>query len=130
MNKQVISTDKAARTGAPLAQAIKLGNLVFCSGASPRDPRQGNSVVAGGFREQATQALENLKAVLEASGSGFAHCVKATCYLMSIDENLPILNELWVRYFGQNLPARTAVGVYKLRDNYMLEIEVIACVPE
>jgi 2-iminobutanoate/2-iminopropanoate deaminase len=130
MNKDVISTDKAARTGAPLAQAIKFGNLVFCSGASPRDPRQGNKVVAGGFREQATQALENLKAVLEASGSGFPHCVKATCYLMSIDENLPILNELWLRYFGQDLPARTAVGVYKLRENYMLEIEVIAYVPE
>ena len=65
MNKQVISTDKAARTGAPLSQAIKLGNLVFCSGASPRDPRQGNKVVAGGFREQATQALENLKRFCE-----------------------------------------------------------------
>ena len=130
MSKEVISTDKAARTGAPLSQAIKLGNLVFCSGASPRDPRQGNKVVAGGFREQATQALENLKAVLEASGSGFAHCVKATCYLMSIDENLPILNELWLSYFGKDLPARTAVGVYKLRENYMLEIEVIAYVPE
>lgn len=130
MNKEVISTDKAARTGAPLSQAIKIGNLVFCSGASPRDPKQDNQVVAGGFREQATQALENLRAILEASGSGFAHCVKATCYVMSIDENLPILNEIWVQYFGQDLPARTAVGVHKLRENYMLEIEVIAYVPE
>ena len=129
MRKQVISTDKAATTGAPLSQAVKLGDLVFCSGASPRDPNQGNKVVEGGFREQATQALENLKAVLEASGTGFAHCLKATCYLMNVDENLPILNELWVRYFGQDLPARTAVGVAKLRENYMLEIEVIAYVP-
>jgi 2-iminobutanoate/2-iminopropanoate deaminase len=129
MRKEVVSTDKAARTGAPLSQAVKLGNLVFCSGASPRDPKQGNKVVEGGFREQATQALENLKAVLEASGTGFAHCLKATCYLMNVDENLPILNELWVRYFGQDLPARTAVGVAKLRENYMLEVEVIAYVP-
>jgi 2-iminobutanoate/2-iminopropanoate deaminase len=129
MRKEVVSTDKAARTGAPLSQAVKLGNLVFCSGASPRDPKQGNRVVEGGFREQASQALETLKAVLEASGTDFTHCLKATCYLINFDENLPILNELWVRTFGQELPARTAVGVAKLRENYLLEIEMIAYAP-
>lgn len=129
MKKEVIHTDKAATTGAPLVQAVKLGNLVFCSGASPRDPTQGNKVVEGGFRAQATQAMENLKAVLEAAGSGFDHCLKATCYIVNIDENLPILNELWVQYFGKNVPARTAVGVAKLRENYLLEVEGIAYVP-
>ena len=110
-------------------QAVKLGNLVFCSGASPRDPKQGNKVVDGGFREQATQALKNLKAVLEAAGSGFEHCLKATCYIVNFDENLPILNEVWVQHFGNNLPARTALGVAKLRENYLLEIEMTAYVP-
>jgi 2-iminobutanoate/2-iminopropanoate deaminase len=129
MKKQVIHTTKAAVTGAPLRQAIRFGDLVFCSGASPRDPKQGNKVVAGGFKEQATQALENLKAVLEASGSGLEHCLKATCYILDIDENLPLLNEVWVQYFGENIPARTAVGVHKLRENYLLEIEVTAYVP-
>jgi enamine deaminase RidA (YjgF/YER057c/UK114 family) len=52
MRKDVVHTDKAAVTGAPLVQAVKLGNLVFCSGASPRDPRQGNRVVEGGFTAQ------------------------------------------------------------------------------
>jgi len=129
MKKEVIHTSKAAVTGAPLRQAIRLGNLVFCSGASPRDPKQGNKVVEGGIEAQATQALENLKAVLEASGSGLEHCLKATCYVLDIDENLPRLNGVWVKYFGENLPARTAVGVHKLRENYLLEIEVIAYVP-
>jgi 2-iminobutanoate/2-iminopropanoate deaminase len=129
MKKEVIHTSKAAVTGAPLSQAIKLGNLVFCSGCSPRDPKQGNKVVEGGFREQCTQAMENLKAVLEAAGSGLPHCLKATCYIVNIDENLPILNEIWVRYFGKDLPARTALGVLKLRDNYMLEVETTAYVP-
>lgn len=129
MKKEVIYTDKAATTGAPLCQATKLGNLIFCSGASPRDPRQGNKVVEGGFTEQATQALENLKAVLEASGSGLEHCLKTTCYLMNFDENVAPLNAVWVEYFGTNLPARTAFGVAKLRENYLLEIEAIAYVP-
>lgn len=129
MKKEVIHTDKAATTGAPLVQAVRLGNLVFCSGASPRDPKQGNKVVEGGFRAQATQAMENLRAVLGAAGSGFEHCLKATCYIVNIDENLPILNEVWVQYFGKNVPARTAVGVAKLRENYLLEVEAIAYVP-
>ena len=50
MRKEVVHTDQAAVTGAPLVQAVKLGNLVFCSGASPRDPKQGNKVVAGSFK--------------------------------------------------------------------------------
>jgi 2-iminobutanoate/2-iminopropanoate deaminase len=129
MKKQVVHTAKAAVTGAPLVQAMKLGNLVFCSGASPRDPEQGNRVVAGGFKEQAVQALTNLKAVLEAAGSGLEHCLKATCYILNVRSNLPILNEVWVQYFGRNLPARTVVGVSELRENYLLEIEVTAYVP-
>ena len=104
MKKEIVHTGDAATTGAPLVQAVKLGNLVFCSGASPRDAKQGNKVVEGGFREQATQALKNLRAVLEAAGSGFEHCLKATCYIMNFDENLPILNEVWVQHFGKNLP--------------------------
>jgi 2-iminobutanoate/2-iminopropanoate deaminase len=129
MKKQVVHTDKAAVTGAPLVQAMKLGNLVFCSGASPRDPTQGNKVVEGGFKEQAIQALSNLKAVLEAAGSGLEHFLKATCYILNVSSNLPILNEVWVAHFGKELPARTVVGVAELRENYLLEIEATAYVP-
>ena len=129
MQKDVVHTDKAAVTGAPLVQAVRLGNLVFCSGAAPRDPKQGNKVVEGGFRAQAIQALANLKAVLEAAGSGFEHCLKATCFILNVDENLPLLNEVWVHHFGKNLPARTVVGVAKLRENYLLEIEATAYIP-
>src|ERR1700753_349318 len=103
MVKEIVHTDQAAVTGAPLVQAVKLGNLVFCSGASPRDPKQGNKVVAGGFKAQATQALANLNAVLTAAGSGFEHCLKATCYILDVDANLPLLNEVWVQHFGSNL---------------------------
>jgi 2-iminobutanoate/2-iminopropanoate deaminase len=129
MRKEIVHTDKAAVTGAPLVQAVKLGNVVYCSGASPRDPKQGNKVVEGGFKAQATQALTNLNAVLTAAGSGFEHCLKATCYILNVDENLPLLNEVWVQHFGKNLPARTVVGVAKLRENYLLEIEMTAYAP-
>ena len=129
MKKEVVHTDKAAVTGAPLVQAVKLGNLIFCSGSSPRDPKRGNQVVEGGFKAQATQSLANLKAVLEAAGSGFEHCLKGTCYILEVDANLSLLNEIWVQHFGKNLPARTVVGVPKLRENYLIEIELTAYVP-
>jgi 2-iminobutanoate/2-iminopropanoate deaminase len=129
LEKQIIHTANAAVTGAPLRQAIRFGQVLYCSGASPRDPKQGNKVVEGGFTEQATQALENLKAILDAAGSSFEHCLKATVFMTNLDENLPKLNALWVKYFGDNVPARTAVGVSKLRENYMLEIEMTAYVP-
>jgi reactive intermediate/imine deaminase len=129
MKKEVVFSKDAAITGAPVCHATKLGNLVFCSGASPKNVRLGNWVVEGGFREQASQVLENLKAVLEAAGSGFEYVLKTTCFVMHFDENLPILNEVYVQYFGKNVPARTAFGVAKLRDNYLLEIEAIAYVP-
>jgi 2-iminobutanoate/2-iminopropanoate deaminase len=129
VKKEVIQTDKAAATGAPLAQAVKLGNLVFCSGSSPRDPKRGNQVVEGGFKAQTRQSLANLKAILEAAGSGFEHCLKATCYVMDVDQNLPLLNDIWKEHFGNNLPARTVVGVPKLRENYLIEIELTAYVP-
>ena len=67
LEKQIIHTANAAVTGAPLRQAIRFGQMLYCSGASPRDPKQGNKVVDGGFTEQATQSLENLKAILEAA---------------------------------------------------------------
>lgn len=129
MRKEVIYTESAATTGAPLCQATKIGNLVFCSGQSPRDPKQGNRVVEGGMREHARQALENLKVVLEAAGSGLEHVLKATCFITNFDQNLEPLNEVWREYFGDNLPARTALGVVKLRENYLCEVEAVAYAP-
>ena len=58
MKKEIVHTGDAATTGAPLVQAVKLGNLVFCSGASPRDPKQGNKVVEGGFQRAGHAGLE------------------------------------------------------------------------
>lgn len=61
----------------PYSQAIKAGNLVFLSGCIPLDPESGQ-VVPGGIKEQATQALKNLKAVVEASGSSVDKVAKTT----------------------------------------------------
>lgn len=76
-------SDAPAAIG-PYSQAIKAGNLVFCSGCIPLDPSTGQ-VVPGGIHEQAEQALRNLKAVLEASGSSVGKVVKTTASHSSRD---------------------------------------------
>jgi len=78
MEKTVIRTEKAPIPVAPYSQAIKAGGVIYVSGFVAFDPRTGK-VVQGGIREQATQVMENIKAVLEAAGSSMKdvedHCI-------------------------------------------------------
>ncbi|MFP3164727.1 MAG: Rid family hydrolase, partial [Acidianus sp.] len=66
--KEIIYTEKAPKPIGPYSQAVKIGNLIFVSGQIPLDPKS-NNVVNGGIKEQTAQVLENIKAILEASGS-------------------------------------------------------------
>jgi enamine deaminase RidA (YjgF/YER057c/UK114 family) len=87
--------------------------------------------VAGDFRGQATQAIENLKAALAAAGGGLEHVVKITSYFTDIAQQLPMFREVRDRYFDTKAPpASTAVQVVKLAaPEYLFEIEAIAVVP-
>jgi reactive intermediate/imine deaminase len=73
---QVVSTNEAPAAIGPYVQAIKVGDLVFASGCIPLDPS--GQLVSGGIEEQTKQALKNLKAVVEASGSELGKVVKTT----------------------------------------------------
>ena len=80
MQKHRIETGRAPAAVGPYSQAIVAGNLLFCSGQIPLDPKTGQ-IVAGGISEQTRQAMANLSAVLDAAGLGFSNVVKATIYL-------------------------------------------------
>ena len=67
--KKVVKTDAAPGALGPYSQAIKVGNLIFCSGQIPLDPKTGN-VVGADVGTQTDQVLKNLHAVLDATGSG------------------------------------------------------------
>ena len=66
--KEIISTENAPGAIGPYSQAIKTGNMVFCSGQIPIDPKTGE-FVSDDVAEQTEQVLKNLSAVLEAAGS-------------------------------------------------------------
>ena len=74
---------------------------------------------------QTAQALENLKAVLQASGSDLDKVVKTTEFLMNMDD-FAAMNAVYARYFWRGVPARSTVQVAKLPLGALVEIEVIA----
>jgi 2-iminobutanoate/2-iminopropanoate deaminase len=126
MKLQSISTNKAPTAIGPYSQAIRAGNLLFCSGQIPLDPVSGE-IVAGDVRRQAEQVLENIAAVLSAAGEGFNDVVKATVFLVEMSD-FGVVNEVYGRYFPDHKPARSTVAVKELPRGVRVEIEVIACV--
>jgi 2-iminobutanoate/2-iminopropanoate deaminase len=127
MSKTVISTDKAPAAIGPYSQGIRTGNLIFTAGQTGIDPAT-QQVVTGGVTEQATQTLENLKAIVEAAGSSLGRVVKANVYLKNLDD-FAAMNEVYGKYLGTQsgtLPARTTVEVSRLPRNVLIEIEFIA----
>lgn len=123
-----ISTEKAPAAIGPYAQGNIVGGLLFASGQIALDPQTGE-LVGSSVEEQTEQVMKNVGALLEAAGTDFDHVVKTTCFLENIDD-FAAFNEVYARSFGDNLPARSAVGVDKLPKGALVEVEVIAEVAE
>jgi 2-iminobutanoate/2-iminopropanoate deaminase len=120
----VVSTEKAPRAIGPYSQAIVSGDLVFTSGQIPLDPAS-QQMVAGDIRAQVERVMENLGAVLAAAGSGFDKVVKATIFVIDLND-FAIVNEIYGKRFPQNPPARSTVQVAALPKGARVEIELIA----
>ena len=123
--KDVISTDRAPGPfqGAPYNQAIRVGPLIFTAGQAGRNRDTGEM---GDLAEQTDWALRNLDAILRAADSALTNAVKVTIYLRE-GEDSAALNEVYLRWFTDPLPARSLVHVSRLKGPQMLvEIEVVA----
>ena len=121
--KEVISTTAAPAAIGPYSQAIRLGNLLFCSGQIPVNPETG--VVPEGIEAQTEQSLANVKAILAAAGTSIDKVVKTTVFLADMSLFGP-MNEVYARTFAEPFPARSAVAVRELPKLVLGEIEVIA----
>jgi 2-iminobutanoate/2-iminopropanoate deaminase len=106
------------------AQAVKYGGLIFVSGQTPEEPGTGTPV-HGTIEEQTRLVLSNIKAILEAAGSGLDKVLKVNVYLSDITLK-PKMGETYKEFFPQNPPARIAMGVSGLDDGLDVEIDVIA----
>ncbi|MGH9661173.1 MAG: RidA family protein [Bryobacteraceae bacterium] len=121
---KTISTDNAPKAIGPYSQAVVHGGLAFVSGQIPLDPATGQ-LVEGDIVIQTERVLENLKAVLDACGSGLDRVLKTTVYLKDMSE-FARMNEVYGRYFAAPYPARATVEVARLPRDVRVEIDAIA----
>ena len=122
--RKIVATDKAPAAIGPYSQANIIGDLVITSGQIPIDPATGN-LVEGDIEAQTKQVFENLKAVLEAAGSGLDKIVKTTCFMDNMND-FAKMNEVYASFFSGDYPSRSAVEVAKLPKGALIEIEAIA----
>jgi 2-iminobutanoate/2-iminopropanoate deaminase len=123
---KTIATEQAPRAIGPYSQAVIWQGLAFLSGQIPLNPAT-SQIVEGDIAAQTERVLENLKAVLEASGSSLARVLKTTVYLKDLAE-FPRMNEVYARYFPHHPPARATVEVARLPRDVRVEIDAVAAV--
>ncbi len=124
-----VNTARAPLPIGPYSQGmVAYGKMLFTSGQIAIDPVT-NQVEAGDIRHQTRLVLENLKAILDESGSGLQWVVKTTVYLKDMGE-FAAMNEVYAEYFGNSRPARSTVEVARLPKDVRVEIDCIAMIPE
>ena len=124
--KQIIKTDQAPGAVGPYSQAVAVTSpeLLFCAGQIPLDPKT-MKLVDGDIAVQTRRVLNNVKALLEASGSSLDKVVKANVYLLTMSD-FAAMNAVYAEFFEKDPPARAAVAVSELPMGCSVEIEVVA----
>ena len=123
---EFVATERAPAARGHYSQAVVHAGLVYVAGQLPIVPTDPHAKLEG-FERQAEQVLDNVQAILEASGSSLAAVLKATVYIADI-AHWPRFNEIYARRMGAHRPARTVVPVAGLHYGYLLEMDAIAAV--
>jgi 2-iminobutanoate/2-iminopropanoate deaminase len=126
--KKAVVAPKAPKALGPYSAAIKVGDFVYCSGQTGLNPET-NELAEGGLEGQTHQVLKNLANVLEAAGTDMAHVVKTTVFLKDMAD-FQKMNAIYGTYFTENYPARSTIQVAGLPKNGLVEIELVAVLPE
>lgn len=124
--KKIILTDRGPKPIGPYSQAVSTDGLLFVSGQIPIDPAT-NNLVAGDIATQTRRVMDNLKAILEAAGSGPDRVVKTTIYLKDLNDFAKV-NEVYATYFPKDPPARATVQAAALPKGAAVEIDCIATI--
>ncbi len=122
--KIIVKPAKSPAALGPYNHAVRVGDLLFCAGQIPIDPKDGNLVI-GDVKMQTERVLQNVKAILDDQGLTFANVVKSTVFLTNLADFVA-MNEIYAKHFTENFPARSTVQVAGLPKGASLEIEVIA----
>jgi 2-iminobutanoate/2-iminopropanoate deaminase len=126
MTRDIIATDRAPGAVGPYSQAVRTDRLVFTAGQIPLDPATG-TLVEGAIEAQTRRVLDNVRAVLEAAGSGLDRVVKMTVFMTDL-KLFQRMNAVYAEYFPDAPPARSAVQVAALPLGATIEMEAVALV--
>jgi len=122
--KSIIRPQNAAAPVGPYNHAVRVGDLLFCSGQIPLDPATGQ-LVPGDIKAQTERALENVQAILADQKMTFGNVVKSTVFMTNLGD-FAAMNEVYARYFTNEFPARSTLQVAALPRGAQVEIEVVA----
>lgn len=138
MNNQSIKTKNAPEPVGAYPHAKRVGNLLFLSGVGPRKP--GSKKIPGvviddkgeilsyDIEKQCHSVFENIKIILEESGSSWANIVDVTVFLTNMKNDFDIYNRIYADYFLENYPCRTTVEVLSLPTPIAIELKCIATI--
>jgi 2-iminobutanoate/2-iminopropanoate deaminase len=123
LDRETIDAAAAPAAIGPYSHAVRVGELLFCSGQIPLDPSSGE-IVGTTPAEQAVRCLENLAAVCSAAGTSLQRAARLTVYMTDLGAFAEV-NEVYARYFSDDPPARAAIGVAQLPRGAYVEIDAV-----
>jgi 2-aminomuconate deaminase len=133
-----IDSDKAPEPVGAYPHARRVGNLLFLSGVGPR--KKGSTVIPGvtldesrnivsyNIEEQCHSVFQNVRFVLEASGSRWENLVDVTVFLTNMKDDFPAFNKIYAEYFKDNQPCRTTIEINALPTPIAIELKCIATI--
>ncbi len=121
---ELIHAAAAPAAVGPYSHAVRVGQLLFCSGQIPLDPKT-MKLVEGGIEEQTRQVLANIGAVLSSQGVDSNAIVRTTLFLADMAD-FPVVNRIYGEVLGDHKPARSTVQVAGMPLGARIEIEVTA----
>lgn len=134
----ILNSDKAPEPVGLYPHARKVGNLLFLSGVGPRKKGskeipgvtldENKNIVAYNIEEQCHSVFQNVRYILEASGSRWENLVDVTVFLTNMKDDFATYNKIYAEYFKDNLPCRTTVEINCLPTPIAIELKCIATV--
>jgi len=125
MQIKKIETDLAPKPQGFYSQAVQVDNLIFTSGQLPIVPDSGE-FIKGDIKKQTIQVLENIKAILESTGSSLENIIKTTIFIRDISQ-WKVVNRIYAGYFKKGIPpARSVIVAADIHNGANIEMEVIA----
>lgn len=126
-NVEFVASEEFKKSNLPFSEMVIVDNVMYLSGQVGSKPEDVMTLVPGGIKAEAKQMLENIKTLLEQNGSSLDHVVKCTVMLADINE-WQDFNSVYVQYFPNEKPARSAFGTSGLALGARVEMECIAVI--